>query len=63
LVNLGIMTSGTADMVLASVLSSIDRGIVKNVFPKIVVSTNPSIESLKIASEKFGLPHILFPIQ
>ena len=61
MVNLGILTSGAADMVLESVLSSIDRGIVKNVIPKIVVSTNPSIESLKIASEKFGLPTYVIP--
>lgn len=48
-------------MVLESVLSSIDRGIVKNVIPKIVVSTNPSIESLKITTEKFGLPTYVIP--
>jgi phosphoribosylglycinamide formyltransferase-1 len=61
LVNLGILTSGTADVVLESVLSSIDSGRVKNVFPKIVVSTQSPIQSLNIASEKFGLETHVIP--
>ena len=42
-------------MVLESVLLSIDRGFIKNVNPKIIISTVPPPVNLKTTSEKLGI--------
>ena len=41
---------------MTAILSAIERRIIKNVRPSIVISNNPNAPGLRIASEKFNIP-------
>ena len=55
MINLGILISGRGSNMTA-ILSAIQRRIIKNVRPSIVISNNSNARGLRIASEKFNIP-------
>jgi phosphoribosylglycinamide formyltransferase-1 len=55
MINLGILISGRGSNMTA-ILSAIQRRIIKNVRPSIVISNKLNAPGLRIASEKFNIP-------
>jgi phosphoribosylglycinamide formyltransferase-1 len=55
MINLGILISGRGSNMTA-ILSAIERRIIKNVRPSIVISNKSNAPGLRIASEKFNIP-------
>ena len=55
MINLGILISGRGSN-MAAILSAIQRRIIKNVRPSIVISNKSNAPGLRIASEKFNIP-------
>ena len=55
MINLGILISGRGSNMTA-ILSAIQRRIIKNVRPSIVISNKSNAPGLRIASEKFNIP-------
>ena len=55
MINLGILISGRGSNMTA-ILSAIQRRLIKNVRPSIVISNNSNAPGLRIASEKFNVP-------
>jgi phosphoribosylglycinamide formyltransferase-1 len=55
MINLGILISGRGSNMKA-ILSAIQRRIIKNVRPSIVISDKLNAPGLRIASEKFNIP-------
>lgn len=55
MINLAILISGRGSN-MAAILSSIQRRIIKNVRPSIVISNKSNAPGLRIASEKFNIP-------
>jgi phosphoribosylglycinamide formyltransferase 1 len=55
MINLAILISGRGSN-MAAILSAIQRRIIKNVRPSIVISNKSNAPGLRIASEKFNIP-------
>ena len=55
MINLAILISGRGSN-MAAILSAIQRRIIKNVRPSIVISNKSNAQGLRIASEKFNIP-------
>ena len=55
MINLGILISGRGSNMTA-ILSAIQRRVIKNVRPSIVISNKLDAPGLRIASEKFNIP-------
>ena len=55
MINLAILISGRGSNMVA-ILSAIQRRIIKNVRPSIVISNKSNAPGLRIASEKFNIP-------
>src|SRR5919202_3254300 len=55
MINLGILISGRGSNMTA-ILSAIERRIIKNVRPSVVLSNKSDAPGLRIASEKFNIP-------
>jgi len=55
MINLAILISGRGSN-MAAILSAIQRRIIKNVRPSIVISNKSNAAGLRIASEKFNIP-------
>lgn len=55
MINLAILISGRGSN-MAAILSAIQRRIIKNVRPSIVISNKSNAPGLRIASEKFSIP-------
>jgi phosphoribosylglycinamide formyltransferase 1 len=55
MINLAILISGRGSN-MAAILSSIQRRIIKNVRPSVVISNKSNAPGLRIASEKFNIP-------
>jgi phosphoribosylglycinamide formyltransferase 1 len=55
MINLGILISGRGSNMNA-ILSAIQRRVIKNVSPSIVISNKANVQGLRIAFEKFKVP-------
>ncbi len=61
LINLAIIISGRGSN-MTSILSSIQKGKIQNVVPKVVISNNPDALGVDIAKKQFGIPtEIILP--